>query len=163
MTATMLTSLLKKVVYILAAIAGCGIAAMIGITCCDVILRIFGSGLIGAFDLVRITFVVTIACGLPYVTSVKGHVAIEFFFHKLPEKGRVIVDTGIRILSVLLFGLLAWQSVQYGLSLFRSGEVTPTLQVPIFWLGFLICLDCVVVMFVILYHLFHPGKVLIEP
>ncbi len=157
------SAVVKALVYSLAAVAGTGIVAMMLVTCVDVIGRIFRSPLVGAFDIVRIAGAVTIACALPYTTAVKGHVAVEYFFLKLPRPGRVVVDTLARLASMTLFVFLCRRSIIYGDSLRRSGEVTATLQIPVFWLPYLIALSSAVVVLVIFHNLLHPGKEMIKP
>ena len=73
-------------------IAGVGILFMMAVTCADIILRRLGTSIPGAYDLVRIAGGITIAAALPLTTAVKGHVAIEYFFHRLGPGGRAAVD-----------------------------------------------------------------------
>jgi len=147
----------------LAAVSGAGILAMVFITCADVILRIFGNPIIGAYDLVYVCGAVAMACALPYTTALKGHVAIEYFFQKLDKKGRIIIDTIVRVLGMSLFVMLARESTRIGTNLKLRGEVTPTLQVPVFWLSWVIALCCGMAVLVIFYNMIHPGKVLVKP
>jgi len=155
--------ILKIVVFALAGIAGLGILTMMSITCLDVILRIFRYSFIGAFDIVKIAGALTIAAALPYTTAVKGHVAIEFFYHKLSRRSKIVVDVIIRLLIMVLFGLLSWQCVQYGRSLKATGQVTPTLQLAVYWVPYVMAFSCAVVILVVLYNLLHPGKEMIKP
>lgn len=150
-------------VYALAVVAGLAILTMMATTCLDVVLRLFRVPLAGAFDIVKLAGAVSIACALPYTTAVKGHVAVEFFFLKLSRPGRVVVDTIVRLLGMALFALLSWQSVQYGASLRRSGQVTLTLQLPVFWAPYVIAFSCAVVVLVILHNMLHPGREMIKP
>jgi len=156
-------SIVRGLVLGLAAVAGLGILAMMLVTCADVVLRMFGSPLVGTFDVIKIAGSITIACALPYTTAVKGHVAIEYFFLKLPRRGRILVDTVVRLAGIGLFGLLAWQSLRYGLALKRSGQVTATLQIPVYWVPWVIAFSCIAVALVILHNLVHPGREMIKP
>jgi TRAP-type C4-dicarboxylate transport system permease small subunit len=156
-------SILKWLVYALAALSAVSIMVMMVITCTDVVLRLFNRPIKGAYDIVLIAIVVTITGALPYTTAVKGHVAIEVFYHKLSRIGRIIMDTGIRILSMVLFGVLAYQSYLYGDQLRNTNQVTLTLQIPLFWVPYLIALSSIVVVFVIFDNLLHPGKEMIKP
>ena len=99
----------------------------------------------------------------PYTTAVKGHVAIEYFFHKLPRRGRIAVDTVTRLIGMALFGTLAWYSALYGSSLRAAGEVSATLRVPIFWVPWVIAGSCALTVLVILLNMLHPGRELIKP
>jgi len=157
------TAVLRALVYALVIVSGIGIAVMIVTICADVVLRRFGNPVIGAYDIVKIAGAITLATALPYTTAVKGHVAIEYFFHKLNRTGRIIVDTLVRSLGIGLFGFLGWRSFLYGGEMMRSGQVTQTLQLPIYWLPWVIGVCCVVVMLVILYNLTHPNREMIKP
>jgi len=150
--------ILRKLVLLLAALAGLGLLMMMLVTCADIVLRAFRISFSGAYDIVKMTAAVTISCALPYTTAIKGHVAVEFFFHRLGPRGRIATDTLIRLLAMTLFSLLTWQFVQYGNALKKSGEVSMTLQLPVFWVPYMMAFSCAVVVLVTLYHLLHRGE-----
>lgn len=154
---------LRAVVNILGYIAGAGLMAMMLITTADVILRVFRHSLPGAYDLVKIAAAVSVAAALPYTTAIKGHVAIEFFFHRLGRRGRLVVDALMRSLGIALFAVLAWGCAQFGRSLKQSGEVSLTLQLPVFWVPYILAVSCVLVILIKLYHLCHPGQPMLKP
>jgi TRAP-type C4-dicarboxylate transport system permease small subunit len=154
---------LRAAVNLLGFLSGAGLMVMVAVTSLDVVLRVFRVSFTGAYDIVKITAVLTAAAALPYTTAIKGHVAIEFFFHKLGRRGRVGVDALMRLLGMGLFSLLAWGSVRYGNSLLESGEVSLTLGLPVFWVPYLLAASCGLVVLVKLYHLFHPGQPLLKP
>ncbi len=157
------TSCLRNTVLLMAGITGAGVMFMALATCTDIILRFAGHPVVGVFDLVRVAGAVSMAAALPYTTAVKGHVAIEYFFQKLGKKGRIAADTFSRVVSISFFAILAWEAVQYGIKLKATGEVTPTLQLPLFWVPWIISLSCAVMALVIFHNLLHPGKGLIKP
>jgi TRAP-type C4-dicarboxylate transport system permease small subunit len=154
---------LRALVRFLGVVSGAGLMVMVLVTSLDVVLRVFRLSFTGAYDLLKIAAVVTVAAALPYTTAIKGHVAIEYFFHKLGRRGRAVVDALMRLLGMGLFSLLAWGSVQYGNSLRQSGEVSLTLQLPIFWVPYLLAASCGLVVLIKLYHLLHPGQPLLKP
>lgn len=156
------TKTLRLLVNTLIIISGLSVLAMITITCIDVVARRFGITVVGAYDLARIFSMITLACALPYTTAVKGHVAIEFFFHKLGRKSRLVVDTVMRTLSVALFILFTIRSFTYGNQLKMSGQVTQTIQIPVYWLAYVISFCSLVVTLVIAYSLFRPNKELVK-
>lgn len=153
----------RLIVLVLAAVVGLCIAIMIGVTCADVAMRIFGRSLRGAYDIVQLTGAVAIACALPYTSAVKGHVAIEYFFHKLRRPGRIVVDTLSRLTMIALFGGISWQSVMYGNDMRRAGQVSMTLQMPLYWVPYVIAGSFVVTMLVTTYNMLHPGRTMIKP
>ena len=85
-------SFTSRLIILLAYIAGVSILLMMSVTVVDVILRVFNICITGAYDLVRAFGVIAVACALPYVTAAKGHIAIEFFYHKCNYQGRLILD-----------------------------------------------------------------------
>lgn len=157
------TNVLRAVVMAMAAMSGVAVIAMVLVTCVDVAWRISGHALTGAYDVVRIAGVIAIACALPYTTAVKGHVAIEFFFQKMRRTGRIVVDSMCRVLVGCFFGLLTWQCVAYGNKLKGTGEVSLTLQIPMFWVAYVIAACCAVTVLVKIYNLSHPGREMIKP
>lgn len=156
-------SFISRIILMLAYAAGISILLMILITVCDVILRIFNTGITGAYDMVRACGAVAVSCALPYLTAVKGHIAIEYFYHKCRRFWRIILDTILRVSSLAIFGILALKIFQHGMSLYKAGEVFPNLGMPVFWIPLLISFNCFLMMIVFSYHLIHPGKELIKP
>ena len=154
---------LKAAVFFLAAIAAISILAMITITAADVAMRIFRRPILGSFDMIRIAGMISIACALPYTTAVKGHVAIEFLHHKLSRIGRIVLDTFVHFSIIAMFVFLAVRLIAYGQSLHKSGEVSATLQIPLFWIPYVIALSCFVTVLVTLHILLHLGKEMIKP
>lgn len=156
---------LRLVVYVLLVVSGVGVLAIMLVTCADVILRLkwVNRPFVGAYDIVKIAGTLSLAASLPYTTAVKGHVAIEYFFHKLNRPGRFAVDSVIRLLAMALFAFLAWRSVLYGLDFQRTGQVSQTLQLPVFWVPHAIGFCCAIVVLVIGYNLVHPGREMIKP
>jgi TRAP-type C4-dicarboxylate transport system permease small subunit len=156
-------SIISKLILILAYTAGIAIIFMILITTADVILRIFNVGIPGTYDMVRACGAVAVSCALPYLTAVKGHIAIEYFYQKCRRFWRIILDTLLRLSSLVIFGTLGVKIFSHGLNLFKSGEVFPNLGMPVFWIPLLISFNCFLMMIVFFYHLIHPGKELIKP
>lgn len=154
---------LQGLVKALAYVSGAGLLAMVLVTTLDVILRKFSLSITGAYDIVKIAAAITVAAALPYTTAIKGHVAIEYFFHKLGRRGRVVVDALMRFGGMALFALLAWGCVDYGNSLRQKGEVSMTLQLPVFWVPYVLALSCALVVLIKVYHLTHPGRPMLKP
>ena len=157
-------AIVKAVIMIMAYTAAAAVCVMVVTTCLDVVLRkLHNAPLPGAFDIVTLAGAVCISCALPYTTAVKGHVSIELFFHKLPRRGRIIVDTSWRLLAIVLFVLMSRRCVLQGSSMYRSGEVTPTLQVPMFWTLHMLAFSCGLTTLVIIHNMLHPNRELIKP
>jgi len=154
---------LRMLVMALAIASGVAVLAMMTLICADVSARAFGRPVTGSYDIVQMLGLIAIAGALPYTTAVKGHVAVEYFFNKLPRVGRTLIDTLMRLLMIALFALLAQQSVNYAWRLQASGEVSATLQWPVFWMPLVLAFCSGASALVVLHNLFHPGKVMISP
>lgn len=154
---------LRHAVMVMAYVACASVMVMVLVTTADVVLRLFRVSMTGAYDIVKIAAAVAVSAALPYTTAIKGHVAIEYFFLKLGRPGRIAVDVIMRVGGMALFSVLAWGCVDYGNSLRAKGEVSMTLQLPIFWVPYVLAFACVLVVLVKLYHLTHPGKPMIHP
>jgi TRAP-type C4-dicarboxylate transport system permease small subunit len=153
----------RRLILFLAMLSGLAIFVMIGVTVADIVLRLFRSGITGAYDIVCLAGAVALACSLPYVTAVKGHIAIEFFYQKAGKTGRKVLDSSFRLLLLVLFAFLAYRCAGYGLYLASTGQVMLTLKAPVFWLPFLLSGIFVLLIIITFYHLVHPGKGMIKP
>ena len=147
----------------LAAISCCAVAAMIVVTCADILLRLFGHPIPGAYDIMALLGVVAMGGALPLTSALKGHVAIEVFYLRMGRAGRTATDTLIRALMAVALFLGAWQCVGFGNRLMRSGEVTATLELPFFWVPWLLAVSLAATALTALYHLSHPGREMMRP
>ena len=139
-----------------------GLVAMMTVICVDVFLRVAGHPVKGAYDIVRVAGAVTIACSLPITTAMKGHVAIEYFFQKLNRQWRVIVDSAMRLLAIGAFLLAAYECVGYGVRFLRNSQVTDTIEMPIFWVPWLMAVSFGVTALVVVFHLVYPGREMVR-
>ncbi len=155
--------ILRSLIFVMVIASGAGVFVMIITTCADVILRRFGIPVTGAYDIVKVSGAITLSLALPYTTAVKGHVAIEYFFHKLSKRARLVVDVIMRMMTMFFFFFLSIRSFIYAGDLYESGQVTATLKIPVFWVPYVISACCFVVVMVILGHIIQPGKEMIRP
>jgi len=139
-----------------------GLAAMVSVICGDVLLRLAGHPVKGAYDLVRVAGAITIACSLPITTAMKGHVAIEYFFQKLSRRWRVVVDSAMRVLAIGAFLMAACECVGYGNRFLKNGQVTDTIEMPIFWVPWLMAVSFGVTALVVVFHLVYPGREMVK-
>ena len=155
--------LLRRLVALLAVGAGLAVAAMIAVTCVDVVGRRLGYPLKGVYDLVELLGAFAITGALPYTTACRGHVAIEFLPHKLSPRGRTILSTLVGLVFIGVFAFLTWRFVQYGLELRANNQGTVTLRWPVFWLAHWMAVCAAATILVILYQITRPGKELMKP
>jgi TRAP-type C4-dicarboxylate transport system permease small subunit len=108
------------------------VVVMMLLSCADVALRLFGAPIPGAYEMVGFLGTVIISFALAYTSIQRGHVAVELIFDKLPPRAQCFVEAAGNLIGSALFGLIAWQCHAYGTDLRHSGEVSLTLQMPIY-------------------------------
>lgn len=130
-------------------VAGVTLTLVMGITVADVILRIFGRPIVGAFELVAFFGAIVIGFSIPFTSWVRGHIFVDFLVMKFSGGVRKGIHVFTRLLGLGLFGLVGWNLMKMGADLHRSGEVSPTLHVPfypvVYGIG-IVCLIQVLVM-----------------
>ncbi len=149
-------------VWVMTVVSCVALTAMALITCGDIVLRLLRIPAKGAYDLVRLCGALCVSCAVPLTTAMKGHVAIEYFFHKLGRSGRVVVDSIMRAMMLAGCAVAAWACFGYGLRFLRNNAVTDTIEVPVFWVPWLMAASFAVTVLVMLFHLVCPGRELIR-
>ncbi len=156
------SGVLRRMVLATAVVAGLSLLGMMGVSCLDIALRMAGFPMTGALDLIKILGALTLACSLPYTTAIKGHVSIEYFILQLPYRVQRLIHGLMCLLGVVLLGALTWQCLHFGWRQMQNNVVTSTLQLPIFWLSWVIALACFLSALVLLQHMTHPGRKIVR-
>ncbi len=122
--------------------AAAGVAFIMFLTVADVIGRLFGSPIRGTYEIVGFVGAVIISFALPYTSVKNGHIYVDILMMKMPRMVRVVVYAVNALVSLILFGIITWQSAVYAHSLKVSGEVSPTLQMPVYPFIYGVALGC---------------------
>ena len=125
------------------------VLAMMAILVINIILRKAWHPITGAYDFVGFTAAVLAGFGIAYVASVKGHVAVELFIDRLPQRVQLIIGIIAGVLSLGVFCLVAWQTAVYGRSAWVSGEFSMTAYTPFYPFVFVVSLGVVLLSLVI--------------
>ena len=152
-----------KLTHILAAFSGILLLAIIGLTIADIIGRRLGHPLLGAMDLVQILICLSTACAMPYVTALKGHIAVEFLFQRLAPVKRIFWDTINRLAAVAFFTCLVIVCMKHGARLLEQKAVALSLGIPLFWVLWVVGGAFITMLLVIIYNLNHPGREMTRP
>jgi TRAP-type C4-dicarboxylate transport system permease small subunit len=113
-------------------IAGSALAFVILITVADVILRSFGSPIIGTYELVCFSGAVVIGFSIPLTSWAKGHIQMDFLIMKFPQRTRKIFNIFTKCLGIGLFLLIGWNIIILGNDLRVTREVSVVLRVPFY-------------------------------
>jgi TRAP-type C4-dicarboxylate transport system permease small subunit len=134
-------------------VAAIAVVAMMSLTCADVVLRMFRRPIPGSYEIVSFLGAVAVSFAMAHTSAERGHVYVSLIVQLLSKRLQGIIETIISIFGIILFGLIAWQSVLYGMDCQRSGEVSLTLQVPFYPIIYGVALGAGVVCLVIMVDL----------
>ena len=138
----------SRISHILNIVAGVSLFFLMCLTVSDIVLRFFRMPIVGTYELVAFSGAIVIGFSLPFTSWIKGHVNTDFFILLFPKKIRNIFNICTRCLGIILFFLIAWNLMLYAKDLYRSGEVSPTLQMPFYpfayGVGFCCFIECLV-------------------
>lgn len=119
-------------------LSAASLAAMMLLTCADVIGRAVGRPILGAVEVTGLLATLTLAFSLPYTQRERGHVGVELLFQVVGSRTQAAIEAVTGLLALVLFGVIAWKSAEYGAQMRASGEVSATLQLPTYAVIYLI-------------------------
>ncbi len=108
------------------------VIVMMLLSTADVIMRFFGKPIPGTYELVGFLGTLVVSFALAFTSIEKGHIAVEILVNRFPQRIQFAIESFSNLLGSLLFGLIAWQAFIYAADIRRSGEVSLTLQMPVF-------------------------------
>ena len=113
-------------------VAAAAVAGMMVLTCLDIVLRLFRHPIPGTYEMVGFLGAVFAAFSLGYTSVNRGHIAVDFLVQKLSPRPQNWVDGVNALICSIFFGFLARQCLVYAADLKSFGEVSMTLQMPIY-------------------------------
>mgnify|MGYP001499300957 CR=1 FL=1 len=113
-------------------IAGASVLIMMLLTCADVVLRLFAHPIPGTYELIGFLGALLISFSMAYTSVERSHIAVEIFVTRLPRRVQFAIEGFVSLISVVLFGIIAWQSQVYAMDLKQSGEISLTLGIPVY-------------------------------
>jgi TRAP-type C4-dicarboxylate transport system permease small subunit len=129
------TGRLSAWMEIVAGTALIGVMLLIG---CDIVGRMIGCPVPGAYEIVSLAGGLIIGLALPATSRAKGHVATDILLAKLPEKSRTFLAVTTRLIGTGIFLFAAYGMVMMGVRLKESGEVTAELSLPFYYVVYAI-------------------------
>jgi len=135
-------------------IAAVAIFTMMALTCVDVFLRyFFRKPIPGTYEIIALLGAVAVSFAMAHTLVKKGHVAVSLIVQMFPKRLQGIVEGFISIFGIILFGLITWQSILYGIDCQRAGEVSLTLELPFYPIIYGVALGAAVVCLVLIVDL----------
>jgi TRAP-type C4-dicarboxylate transport system permease small subunit len=128
---------LNKVVHplskVINGVAAAALAILMFMTALDVSLRYFlDMPITGSYDLAEYLMVIIISFGLAYCAVEKEHVKVELIISLFGQRTQNLINAITSLLSLILFSVLAVQSVNYIVIMHESKAVYSVLLIPIY-------------------------------
>lgn len=113
------------------------LAAMAAVAFLDVVLRIAGRPITGAYELTALLMGLLVYATLPLVTAQDEHVraGILQMWRSAPKGLESVLRELRRILSCVALSYLAWALFQYMLRVGAAGDRAPYIEVPLSWVA----------------------------
>jgi len=146
-------AIIEKISRFMYWIAAAAIVSIVFLTVTDVILRRFRMPIDWALEVIVLLGAIAIGFSVPQTTIDKGHVLMDFVTEKLPLRWQIGFSIITRGLGIVMFAIFGWRLFPYGNNLWRSGQVTPILQVPEYPVAYGIGVCCFIVCFVLFHDL----------
>lgn len=113
-------------------ISAAAVAAMMVLTCADVILRLFRFPIPGTYEMVGFLGAIFVSFSLAKTSLDRGHIAVNFFVQRFPKRIRQKIYPINALVCAVLFALACWYCLLYALDSKQAGEVSLTLQMPLY-------------------------------
>lgn len=113
-------------------LACAAVIVMMLLSTSDVVLRLFGKPIPGSYELVGFLGTIVVSFALAFTSIEKGHIAVELIVEKLPQRTQLIIEFICNLIGALLFGMMMYKAIRYAMDIRASGEVSSTLQMPIY-------------------------------
>ncbi len=138
-------------------IAGVALTAMMLLTVADVILRFFERPIVGTYEVVGLLGAVVIGFAIPQTSRVKGHVLMDFLTGRLPQAAQNVLCVVTRSLACVLFAIIGWNVWLLGDGYRQIGEVTLTIQLPLYPVAYGIAVCCFIECLVLIMEVLEMG------
>ncbi|KUO78328.1 MAG: hypothetical protein APF81_22360 [Desulfosporosinus sp. BRH_c37] len=116
--------------YFLDHLARWFVVALMVLVVGNVILRAFGSPILGTIEWAEFLAAIAIGLSLAYCGAQGGHIALEFLVEKLSIKAQALLQVVIDFLVVVFLSLSFWRIILYANDLKLSGQVSLTTKTP---------------------------------
>jgi len=107
----------------------------------------------GTYELVGLLGAITIAFAIPQTTRVRGHVLMDFVTSRLPRVAGKVLYALTRLLAIAIFWIMASNLWSLGKDFKKVGEVTLTLQLPLYPIAWSLAACCLVECLVLLWDM----------
>ena len=131
-------------------IAGICMAAMILVTCANIISRIIWIPIKGTYELMGFFGAIVTAFALGYTQMKKGHTAVDILVNRFSKRTQIILNGANFVICMAFFTIAGWQISKYATTLRKTGEITETLRIIYYPFTYGVSLGCFLLSLVML-------------
>lgn len=132
-------------------ISGIALLFIMFLTVADVCLRnLFQKPIVGTFEIVGLGGAIIIGFAIPITSFMRGHIFVDFFIQQFSKGTQAAFNIVTRLMGITIFILIAWNLFIYAGSLYASGEVTLTRNLPFYPIAYGLAGCCIMECLVLL-------------
>lgn len=136
-----ISQLVKMISQHLDYLAGLCIVAVMLLVVSNVLLRtLWHSPILGTYEYVNMLTAAAIGLALAHCAYQNGHIAVDFIIEHFPLKMQAAADVLTNVIALLFWTISAWYVAKYAGTMMASNTVSPTTQIPLSPVVYLIAL-----------------------
>lgn len=109
------------------------LAMMMVLATVNVLLRsVLNNPILGTYEMVGLLASLTVFFSLANTEVQKGHITVTMVLTALPRRVRMIMEIVVSLFSAGVCFLIILEGVIYGSECWKAGEVTSTMEIPLF-------------------------------
>jgi len=101
-------------------------------TVVDVTLRLFNVGVLGAYEVVEFTMVITVFFCIAFAQADKQNVAVEILYNKLGRKAQVVLELFNYAICFILMCIVVYASIMGTIDIYNFHAVSAVLLIPMY-------------------------------
>ena len=138
-------------------ISAFALLGLIALVALNIMARaVFNSPIAGTYEIGQFLMVVVVFMAISYTQARKGHIALEILVKRFPLKVQTILQSVTLTVGIILFALMSWRSVVYGLRLLEGHETSMVLKIPHGPFLFLVAFGCILFCLVLIAQFLEP-------
>jgi TRAP-type C4-dicarboxylate transport system permease small subunit len=123
----------------------------------DIVGRIFGFPVPGAYEIVSLAGGLILGLSLPATSRAREHVSADLLTGRLSEKPRYVLFVVTRLMSIAIFLLAGYGMIMMGVRLKEAGEVTAVLAYPFYYVAYALGGAFLIQSFILFVEIFPTG------